>query len=224
VALLFEAATDAAGHFVFETVPPGEWIVERYINSQGSLQRGHRPHLCSHGVPVAVDSGETAQLCLGGSGRTIIGNVEVSATNGPIAWTENWLTLTLKVAAPGAPTSPTRDAFSSGETFAAAMELFRAQNQAYWGSERGLAIQRLKREYRTILGPDGAFRIEDVPAGEYLLQVSIPDWPAPSRFQSGREIARLEMDVTIPGAASDADDSPANLGLLSLREVPGTSR
>jgi hypothetical protein len=62
---------------------------------------------------------------------------------------------------------------------------------------------------------DGTFRIEDVPPGEYTLQVYLTAPARPSSYEL-KELAHLEMDVTVPTATADAGAAPLDLGLLQL--------
>jgi hypothetical protein len=70
LSLFMSAKTDANGRFVFETVPAGERRVD-WCPGFRDGKTGVVP--LSHGVPVAVKPGETAQVTLGGSGRPVIG-------------------------------------------------------------------------------------------------------------------------------------------------------
>jgi len=101
-----EATSDAEGRFVFATVPPGEWKVQRELNK---LQEGKvriRVSAYSHGVPVTLRAGETATVTLGGSGRAVIGRAVAPESLGADVWTENSVALILKVPTPGAPQAP----------------------------------------------------------------------------------------------------------------------
>ena len=66
-----------------------------------------------------------------------------------------------------------------------------------------------------MFGPDGSFRIEDVPAGEYLLKLSLirPWTPADGNQPNFNSIAALEKPVVVRA------DSDLDLGLLELQPV-----
>ena len=68
---------------------------------------------------------------------------------------------------------PKLDDFPATQEFQAANEEYSRASLAYWNSEDGLSQQRLQREYRAMFGPDGTFRIDDVPPGEYTVKVDL---------------------------------------------------
>src|SRR5205809_35286 len=74
----------------------------------------------SHGISVVVNAGETTQVTLGGSGRTVIGKAVVPNASASVPWTENASTLTLKV--PGDLRLPMRQSFDSEAAFGAAIK------------------------------------------------------------------------------------------------------
>ncbi len=102
VSVAFSAETDEEGRFVFETMPPGEWMVEHAIRVRppGKL-RADSP-LGSHTLYARLQLGETAHVNLGGTGRPVVGRAVTPADSKPILWTENSVSLTLKVP-PGMP-------------------------------------------------------------------------------------------------------------------------
>ncbi len=98
VSMAFDVQTDQEGRFVFETVPPGEWMVEHAIRVRPLGKLRVDSPIGSHGVPVRVHPGETARLNLGGTGRPVLGRTMVPGNTRPILWTENSVVLTLKAA------------------------------------------------------------------------------------------------------------------------------
>jgi hypothetical protein len=217
-----EATSDAEGRFVFATVPPGEWKVQRELNKLPEGKVRIRVSAYSHGVPVTLRAGETATVTIGGLGRAVIGRAVAPESLGADVWTENSIALILKIPTPGAPEAPNLDDFPTTQEFQAANEEYSRASLAYWNSEDGLSQQRLQREYRAMFGPDGTFRIDDVPPGEYTVKV---DLVRPPKLSEGNplkftRIAALETDVTIPDASGPSDDTPVSLGLIELSSAP----
>lgn len=219
VALHFRVRTDSEGRFAFETVPPGEWIVAREINDTPLAPGALRIAAYSHAIPLAVEPGNVTRITVGGGGRPVTGRALPPEAIQSIPWIENSAELVLKVPAPEAPERPLREKFQSDGEFTAALKVFYTQSETYWGSDRGLAIRRLQREYRAMFAPDGTFRIEDVPPGDYTLKIALAE---PPRRSSSKvtELARLEMDVTVPSIAADEGATTVDLGQLQLHPAP----
>jgi len=168
ISISFSPTTDANGRFVFDTVPPGTWKVQREINRPEDTQRTRvRMLQFSHGVWADVRSGETVTVVLGGTGHAVTGKAMASTSISPDVWTENAAALTQ--------TDP-------------------------------------PSEYRAMFKPDGSFRIEDVPSGEYTLKINLtqPASPSDGNRPNFKPFASLEKPVIV---SADAD---VDLGLLEL--------
>ena len=128
------------------------------------------------------------------------------------------MTLTLKVPAPDAPQQPSRRNFDSEAAFAAALASFRDKSQTYWTSDQGMDVQRLQRQYRALFESGGAFRIDDVPPGDYTLEIKLIEPPKrPNNdFMKIAVIGSLEMDVSIPALTGERGEMPVDLGVLQL--------
>jgi RNA polymerase sigma factor (sigma-70 family) len=226
VSISLDATADAEGRFVFATVPPGEWKVQRDLNKPLEGKFRVRLSASSHGMPVAVRAGETATTTLGGSGRAVIGRAVAPESIGADVWVENSIALILKIPAPDAPRAPRLEEFPSSKEFQAANESYSEASLAYWNSDAGVSRQRLQREYRAMFGPDGTFRIDDVPPGDYTIQINLFRWPKLSEGNPRNStlfldpVASLETDATIPPASSPSDDTLFSLGTLNLSSSP----
>ena len=94
VGLSYNPKTDENGHFVFETVPPGEWRVQREISEPPSTGKvGLRVVYYTHAAFTSVRAGETATVVLGGSGQAVSGKALASSV-GSVVWRENCVALT----------------------------------------------------------------------------------------------------------------------------------
>ena len=152
------APVSAAGRFVFERVPAGEYWIERAYPG-GVVARGAGP-----GVSVTVRAGEATSVRLGGRGRPIVGKVALVAPHPPLRWKNGRHTL---------------------ETLP--------------GPER--------RSYPVEFAADGSYRVEDVPAGKYLLKIQMAGFPDNT----------LRREVIVPEIPGGRTDSPLNLGTMTIR-------
>ena len=112
--------------------------------------------------------------------------------------------------------------FASAEDFSNALKLFEKVNHTFWSSDAGMAGLRSARTYVLIFKPDGTFRIDDVPAGTYLLRLGLTDPVDDSRFSPGLErayYAHLETEIVIPEAQDANDQTPFDLGTFELKPV-----
>jgi hypothetical protein len=215
VSLFISTKTDADGRFVFETVPAGDrkvdWRPGFRDNKVGVVP-------LSHGVPVTVKPGATAQVTLGGTGRPVVGKVVVPGRSEPIDWTQDVQSFALKVPAPRDPAFPKPNDFASDTDYQAAVRQIAEQIKPFWSSDEGRALQLTQRTYVPLFNADGSFRIDDIPPGTYTLKIALTQ---PSRsyspFNQGPPIGSLEMEVTVPEAS---DSAPLDLG--TLRAVPAT--
>src|SRR5258705_4353189 len=69
LSLYLRVAPDADGHFQIDKAPPGDRMA--YLQYEFRTSRGGYP--TSHGVPVEVKPGETSDVTIGGTGRTVLG-------------------------------------------------------------------------------------------------------------------------------------------------------
>jgi thiol-disulfide isomerase/thioredoxin len=191
------------GRFKIDRLKPGRWSVSQGIRSRpGGAARS------SHAQPVDVVSGKTAQVTLGGSGRPVIGRIEMADSDTApgirmAAIQNDWLSPDVKPPATvgeiEAMSQADREALAATDAF---QEYERRFRQAF--AER--------RSYIITLQPDGSFRAEDVPPGEYQLWISLG--------QMTPDGATLELvrNIVVPPAESEGTD-PLDLGTLPLRPV-----
>ena len=195
-----EAKTDSTGRFTFDKVPPGRCRVFRQ-------ERRSRTGFESHETSVRVKAGTVTEVALGGSGRPVIGKAALPGATRPIDWQAVAVHLTLKTADDlGA--RPKRDDFSSRDAYVEAMDHFFAAVDA-------------RRRFGGFCDSDGSFRLPDVPAGTYKLEIVVRD----SKLDSvtphdisdrDEEIASLVREITVPEVPGGQSNEPLDLGLLEL--------
>jgi hypothetical protein len=82
-----------------------------------------------------------------------------------------------------------------------------------------LTGQPRAQSYCTAVRPDGSFRIEDIPPGEYRLRIEL-NAPNQDRIGEGATIGQLLQQITVSNAADPSVDRAQDLGVLILKE-PG---
>jgi hypothetical protein len=195
-----ETKTDSTGKFLFEKVPPGEISVYRQRILDGEFPVGFE----SHETPVVVKAGNTTHVILGGSGTPVIGTAVLTDATASIDWQRVPVNLRLKLADEPGP-NPRRHDFSSNASFIAAMNK--------WDKAR-----RSIRNFGTFCDSTGAFRLQDIPAGTYELEIKLLDSKPSSvsprqRGDPAPEIGSIRREVIVPkNQTSEALD----LGTLDL--------
>jgi RNA polymerase sigma factor (sigma-70 family) len=215
--------TDADGRFVFEGVPPGE----RKVCFSPTLSNGRSgASAFSHEQPVIVKPGETTQVTLGGTGRTVAGRVSAPGISKPIDWQQDVHNLKLKVGIPSEAVVPEREDFPTDEAYMSALKACADRSRPFWLSEAGREAQRMQRTYMLLFNPDGSFRVDDVPPGSYELSVTPMEPPAPIKTVGGgsvfpsfgtKPIGSLKMEIVVPEADGEQARAALDLGLLYLK-------
>jgi hypothetical protein len=182
-------ATDSNGQFRFAQVPAGSVVVCRYFNFNRN-KKG--PVGMSHHEKVIVPAGGVVQVNLGGQGQTVIGKLVLSRELKGHDWRDDLQAIIetghAEPKPSGAPGTP--------EWRRSFREL-----QHFWATQRKFYLE---------LQPDGAFRISDVPPGEYLLQLTLKEPPDLDAFEPlgkpiiRRRVGKLSQPVTI--TASDTGE------------------
>jgi peroxiredoxin len=97
------------------------------------------------------------------------------------------------------------------------------QQQAEWWrswrrSEAGIARLRAERHHLVLPGPEGTFRVEDVRAGRYELEVDLYEPPPPGLpLGRGPAVGSVSHAFEVPPMPGGRSDEPLDLGELELR-------
>ena len=193
------------GRFELKRLKPGRWNVAQGI----PFSPGGRPYP-SHNQGANIAPGETVTITIGGgTGRTVVGRVEIPTLDPPpagsLAFLQNdWSTPNLTPPATygevQAMTQSDREALADSVEF-----------RAYADATAGDADRR--RFHAFTVNADGTFRIEDVTPGEYrhfYVEVRQPG-DGGARFE-------VERSIVVP-PAGEGDETPIDMGTLPLRRV-----
>ena len=190
----FHAETDAAGRFLFPTVPPKETNVGRsvsvypreskfYEEEEGWWQK----------VQLSGEAGKRASVVIGGTGRRVVGRVSVAAGGGDRLESVGMVMDLL-------PPSTLTD-----EEVAALRKMSGEERERWWAgfraSSRGKAsIEMVEAFYNEhprkwgmfpfVVHADGRFEVDDVPAGEFTLKAGV-------RGAQGEELGSARMNVVV---------------------------
>ncbi len=212
LSLYLKAEPDDSGNFVFEKVPAGDRRI--YVEYRFN-ENNQRETPLSHGLPVAVKPGETTEVLLGGTGRSVVGRVNVVGGDpSEVDWKRDVHKLTLVVPVPSV-TPPNITGLTRPEEQQKAWADFNKRQNEFWRSEAGRAVELLERTYVLLFDTNGNFHVDNVPAGKYTLQINASD-PTEESYRQ-RTIGNLSQEVIVPNEPGASVNQPFNIGALELR-------
>jgi hypothetical protein len=201
-----QTTTDAAGRFSFPRLAPGEVRLAQHDPQTRTFHRWSY---------VVVEPGRTASVTIGGVGRPVVGRfANPPAATRPVLWdyrspTYSPTAMLRQTDAP--PVSPPEH--RSGET----LEQWRAIEEAFGRTAEGSRYKLLELGgWKLRVDPDGAFRVDDVPAGEYALDASILKRSGANRTE---EFAKAHATVIVDPMPTGRSDQPQDLGVIQLESV-----
>lgn len=194
---LFHAEADDDGRFVLERVPPGRM----HLGQQLRMARGGFTTGGTSGF-IDVAPGQTVHLALGGTGRPVVGRmVRPSGSGVTVDWSYGNAEFRRQVPSPEPPASLTDE-----------------EKARWWlESDAALAYRRDSRMFPFNIGPDGSFRVEDVPAGSYLLTVWVGTPPSGNERAGNGTLGRASHTFVVPEMPSWRSDEPLDVGRIELK-------
>ncbi len=203
---------DELGQFRFERVIPGEVSVSKSIKISDQMTG------VSHATNVTVQPGQTVEVTVGGGGRPLVGRIDIPSE----LKKSSWMVGDASLRSSGKP--PKLDV--PAEVQKMAMEEQRAWFEKWKQSPEGKAYQEEQRKfneqskyYAVRVESDGTFRVEDVPAGAYLLNITLTDIPRAIPPGPGEEIAVVTRQFTMPPIAEVASSEPFDLATLPVTPI-----
>jgi RNA polymerase sigma factor (sigma-70 family) len=201
-----EVTTDAAGKFVFPRVAPGEaWIYRELFTKLRGYSLGWQY--------VQVQPGQTAQIAMGGSGRTVTGRVEVPPDMASfVMWKEDGKYRYSAEVRRDLPT--TRATHAPDET----PEQYRAAEEAFGRTPEGKMYNQWMFGHDFLINPDGTFAVHDLPPGKY--KINIRNFESIEEVRFSEDIARGEASFEIPASAASASVEPIEIGKVTFTAIP----
>jgi hypothetical protein len=209
VYLYYYLKPEPDGRFAFDQVPPGNRVA--YLRYQFQEKQSGTLKL-SHSVPLSVKPGETNDIVIGGTGRTVLGKVEVTNANGlPVDWRRDNHTLRLR---PTSSVTMPSVSFPPNATPQERQRIINQRNEAYRTAleDQTRRLESVERLYVLLFDNDGSFQVPNVPPGDYTLSLHLTD---PRQPNSYRTIGMLNRQITIPEGAT-----PHKIETVQLRLNP----
>lgn len=207
--IILQTEADADGHFVFDKVPPGE----REVSHQLGFHNGRTGMIpLSDGRLVQVSPGTTAQVSIGGTGRRVVGRIEVKDPDLHVDWLRDVQSLASKMKGFEEPAPSAWVNLSADEQTS-----LQNRRMEYFRSPAGREAQIAQHSYVPVFETNGSFRVDDVLPGDYVLSVYVTT-PGPSENLNlntidSKPIGHVTKEITVP----DGDvESAFDVGVLEL--------
>jgi hypothetical protein len=204
---------DADGNFSFDRVPPGEYRVAVEYRLRENNNNGEQA--LSHGLPVMAKAGGLTNLVLGGTGRRIVGRVNISGgEQGDVDWRRDVHQLTLVLSnQPRNTMSFTPDGqriFISN--FSDGMQITPQTPEAM------IEAQRAQRNYVLLFDTNGNFHADHIPPGKYQLTIAVTD--PEDEYYNRRYIGNAMKEITVPNESNAKVNAPLDIGAVDLTIRP----
>ncbi len=213
LSLYLKADPDENGKFAFDKVPPGERQAALHfrLNDRESGRTA-----TSHGVPLTVKPSETSTVTIGGTGRPVIGRINViGAEVEDLDWRRDQHSMQSTITMPVNIPSPQITPNMSDEDRQKAYREYNSRQAEFWRTEQGRALERQRRHYALVFDNDGTFRVENVEPGTYTVYVSPTN---PDRGENYYEnVGSMNKTVTVPEPPAGKPDEPFDLGAMDLQ-------
>lgn len=197
VQILHSAKTDSDGHFAFDKLPAGEYQIS--LNSRGW------PYVETMQTAVNVSAGKTNHLTLKESGRTVVARLIASQSSTVTNWEDCSAFLKRNVFPPSAPAQLSFVSIAS----------FQAAESNYAHDPAVLAARRNMRTYRGTISSDGSVTFENIPPGDYLLDLKLFEKITKANYDSRQIIDQLSSPVIVPADETESTNA-VNLGAFAL--------
>lgn len=197
VQILQNANTDDNGYFAFDKLPASDYQI--------SLNSRSWPYVKTMQTAVNVSAGKTNHISLKESGRTVVAKLIASQPSTAINWEDCSAVLSRDVFVPPAPTQLSFVTTAS----------YQAAQSEYAHDPEVLAAERNVRTYRGTVSSDGSVIFENIPPGDYLLDLKLFERITAMNYDSRQLMDQLSSPVTVPPEKSESTNV-VTLGTFAL--------
>lgn len=208
----YDTTTRSDGTFLFERVVPGD-LLEVVHDDEGGKEHWWAGSGRARSSRTEVRAGETVRVAIGGDGRPVTGTILPPAGyDEPIHWPDQTtVTLDSRLMLP-----------KPKDYQQMSRDQKRDWNVRWWGSGEGKKRQRAGPRYGRYhsaqIHTDGGFLCDDVPPGDYKLNIRLGrKW----KHGAGRTIGTLQRRIRVPEPSRVGMDAPFELGELKLAAEDG---
>ncbi len=203
LSLYIRGSMDGQGHFVFNKVPPGLRTVGLYYELRRTTANSSYTTSCSsHAVPVLVNAGETKDVVVGGTGRTITGRIPITGADpSDVDWKRDFHSITLRVAGNPEMEPVTMTGVQTDEERQKFWQERTERMKAFWRTEKGRELELKQRSYVLHFETNGTFLAHNIPAGTYDMYVHPTD--PTEENDSYRQIGYLSKQIVVPDGPAD---------------------
>lgn len=203
---------DESGRFRFERVMDGEVSVAKTVKIS-DRKTGY-----SFGTNVVVEPGQTLEVTLGGNGRPVVGRIDFPSDLKKGSWTSGEANVRANVKMPKSVIPPEFRKMTAEEK-TAWFEKWRytLRDEAILAEQR--RVNEQKKYFAARVEADGSFRIDDVPEGSYVLNITLTDLPMGQRYGPDEEIATATHEFTMPSIPGGVSDVPLELATLPVTRI-----
>ncbi|SIO58256.1 RNA polymerase sigma factor, sigma-70 family [Singulisphaera sp. GP187] len=197
IAFDYQVLSDGRGQFTLDHVPPDEFLVSSVFQLPRDITTAS-----GQSVIVAVQPGETRSVSLGGKGQPVVGRIGIpKGSDRQVDWSYGSFAFETALERPIPPKG------------------LDAQEQMRWWreSEESKAYSRAHHRFPLRIGPDGSFRVEDVPAAPYILSIQMYEPPSDHRRGGpAKVVGRAAHKFVVPEQPGGRSDEPLDLGEIPL--------
>ena len=206
-----QVQADENGRFVADRVMAGKVTIHRQVGI-GKNRFGYAGQQV-----ITLKAGETVKMKIGGTGRPVVGRVELPQEMQKDGFVVRVSELRVNADMPRRLQPPAEIRKASAE---AQNKWEEEWKQSEEGKAYELAMEKERekpRFYPAVVQTDGRFRADEVPAGNYELVIALGNAPASDRDAMEEKVAAYCMvNVTVPEISGGMSEEPLEIGTFKL--------